>query len=310
VKPAPVDLVVRLVDEVMNGNQLDALDQLCSPQLARRLRTAFRDFRAAFSDWHEHVLEMVTDGRTVVARMRCTGTHRGRWQGLAATGRTVRVDEVYFFRTADDRITGLWGLEDNWTRRRQLAGDDVALGELGSLSNERTPPMRYDDATKLRDGQAAIDALYRFAAGQDLKDAQLFRSAFAPHATLDFTEPAGRFGANIPVMHGRAKIEQILTTLEPLVTSHTVTNPRVETGEDRATLSALVEAQHVTAADPSRRLLLKNTYDVSLVRDGDRFVIEAMTIRNLWFDGEPAVLFGAPTHGHAGNGQRVPDPAA
>ncbi len=27
------------------------------------------------------------------------------------------------------------GLEDTWTRMRQLAGDDVTLGELGSLSD-------------------------------------------------------------------------------------------------------------------------------------------------------------------------------
>jgi hypothetical protein len=42
------------------------------------------------------VREFVADLRTVVARMRCTGTHQGEWQGLAATGRRMRVDEVYF----------------------------------------------------------------------------------------------------------------------------------------------------------------------------------------------------------------------
>jgi hypothetical protein len=42
---------------------------------------------------------------------------------------------VTFVRIADDgRIGGMWGLEDTWTRMRQLAGDDVTLGELGSLS--------------------------------------------------------------------------------------------------------------------------------------------------------------------------------
>lgn len=34
-----------------------------------------------------------------------------------------------------------WGLEDTWTRMRQLAGDDITLRELGSLSDtkERRP---------------------------------------------------------------------------------------------------------------------------------------------------------------------------
>ena len=130
----PTELVQRLIDDVMNGRDLDLLDELCIPALASKLRTAFSTFREAFPDWHQEALEFVTDGRTVVARMRCTGTHHGEWQGLQATGRPMTIDEVYFFRIADGRISGLWGLEDTWTRMRQLAGDDARLGELGSLS--------------------------------------------------------------------------------------------------------------------------------------------------------------------------------
>jgi ketosteroid isomerase-like protein len=126
-------LVRLLVDEAMNGNNLEALDELCSPKLAPKLRAAFTQFRGAFPDWHQELLELVAEGSTVVARFRCTGTHRGAWQGLEPTGRTMRIDEVYFFRFADNRITGMWGLEDTWTRMRQLAGDDATLGELGSL---------------------------------------------------------------------------------------------------------------------------------------------------------------------------------
>jgi predicted ester cyclase len=129
----PKDVVRRLVDDVMNGGDLDVLDELCEPRLAPKLRTAFAEFRAAFPDWHQEVMEVVHEGHTVVARFRCTGTHQGTWQGLAATGRTMNIDEVYFFRFMDDRVSGLWGLEDTWTRMRQLAGDDATLGELGSL---------------------------------------------------------------------------------------------------------------------------------------------------------------------------------
>jgi SnoaL-like polyketide cyclase len=130
---APTELVRRLVDEVINGGELDVLDELCTPTLAPKLHQTFEQFRSAFPDWHQEVREVVTDGLTVVARMSCTGTHRGEWQGLAPTGRAMRVDEVYFFRVSEDRLSGLWGLEDTWTRMRQLAGDDATLGELGSL---------------------------------------------------------------------------------------------------------------------------------------------------------------------------------
>ena len=149
-----------------------------------------------------------------------------------------------------------------------------------------------DATTRLVDTAEVVDALYRFAAGQDLGDRELFRSAFAPHATLDFTQPARRFGGDVPVMDGRETIEGILDVVGPLATTHTVTNPRTTLDGDRATLQALVEAQHVDRADPTRHLLLKNIYDVTAVRDGRRFVIESMIIRTVWSDGDPTVLFG------------------
>jgi ketosteroid isomerase-like protein len=145
---------------------------------------------------------------------------------------------------------------------------------------------------ELVDQRDALDALLRFGAGQDLRDEALFRSAFADDAVLDFTQPAERFGATVPPMKGIEEIARILTTLEPLHTTHTVTNPRVEVDGDTAQLFALVEAQHVRRDDPQRHLLLKNVYWVELSRAGARWVIDAMTIDNVWYDGDPAVLFG------------------
>jgi SnoaL-like domain len=148
---------------------------------------------------------------------------------------------------------------------------------------------------ELRDRHEVVDALLRFAAGQDHENRDLFLSAFAPDATLDFTQPAQRFGADVPVMPDRTTIAGILETLAPLDTTHTVTNPRVTLDGDRATLAALVEAQHVTKAEPYRHLLLKNTYEVDLSRGGDRWVIRRMVIRTVWHDGDASVLFGAAT---------------
>ena len=48
-------------------------------------------------------------------------------------------------------------------------------------------PHQTDPLGTLLDRTEVVDALHRFAAGQDHKDRELFRSAFAPHATLDFT---------------------------------------------------------------------------------------------------------------------------
>ena len=130
----PSDVVRRLVAEVINGGDLDLLEELCVEPLAPKLRQAFAEFRAAFPDWHQEIVELVTEGETVVARFRCTGTQRGAWRGLPPTERRMKVDEVYFVRITDGRIRSLWGLEDTWTRIRQLRGVAGDMGELGSLS--------------------------------------------------------------------------------------------------------------------------------------------------------------------------------
>ena len=133
-RPSPnKQLVHRLVDDVINARRFESLDGLATSRLAPKLRTAFEQFRAAFPDWHQELVELVEEGDTVVARFRCTGTQATDWQGLTATGRAMDVDEVSFIRITDGRISGIWGLEDTWTRIRQLVGDDVTVGELGSL---------------------------------------------------------------------------------------------------------------------------------------------------------------------------------
>jgi len=73
-----------------------------------------------------------------------------------------------------------------------------------------------------------VDAFYRFGAGQDLRDRRLFDSAFTLKAKLDFTGPARRLGASIPVFEGRQAIgDHVFSAIDALDTTHTVTNPRV-----------------------------------------------------------------------------------
>lgn len=144
----------------------------------------------------------------------------------------------------------------------------------------------------LIDRAEVIDALYRFGAGQDLDDTALFESAFVEQSSVDFTGPAARLGAKMQVMKGRDHIVKlIMGTVSHLDTTHTVTNPRVSISGDRASLFALVEAQHIPKGKRGTHLLLKNIYTVSLVRSGSQWKIENMRIDNVWFTGDPKVLF-------------------
>ncbi|MFJ9693730.1 nuclear transport factor 2 family protein [Kitasatospora sp. NPDC101183] len=147
---------------------------------------------------------------------------------------------------------------------------------------------------ELRDRAEIVDALYRFGLGQDLKDRELFASAFSADAELDFRPAAAKWGGEPPVMSGRDFIvDTILSMFTGRVdTTHQVTNPRIAIDGDTARLTALVEAQHLLTADPAVRALLKNPYAVELVRDGHRWVIRRMRIDNTWFTGEPTAIFG------------------
>lgn len=147
---------------------------------------------------------------------------------------------------------------------------------------------------ELRDRVEVLDALHRFGLGQDLKDRALFASAFAADAELDFRPAAAKWGARPPLMSGR---DAIVTTVLGMFTgrvetTHQVTNARIAVDGDTARLTALVEAQHLLAADHGVFALLKNPYDVVLVRDGERWVIRRLRIDNAWFTGDPTRIFG------------------
>ncbi|GGS19381.1 nuclear transport factor 2 family protein [Actinokineospora fastidiosa] len=146
----------------------------------------------------------------------------------------------------------------------------------------------------LGDRVEIIDALYRFGLGQDLPDRDLFASSFAPDAELDFRPAAAKWGAAPPPMTGRdAIVDTILALFAGRVTTtHQVANPRVAVEGDTARLTALVEAQHLLTADHGTFALLKNRYDVDLVRDGDRWVMRRVVIDNVWFTGDPVAIFG------------------
>ncbi len=150
-----------------------------------------------------------------------------------------------------------------------------------------------DRHSDLQDRLEIIDALYRFGLGQDLHDKALFTSAFAEDAVLDFRPAAQKCGLDIPLMTGRETITATILNPETRIdTTHIVTNCRIEQKGNTARLSAFVEAQHLPKDDHSRHTLLKNLYDVLLVKDGERWVIRHLYIDNIWFTGDPAVIIG------------------
>ena len=115
------DTIRRLVAEVFNGHNLDAIDELYSPRLAPGARRWVAPFLASFPDTRMEIVDLIAEGDKVVARFTCSGTNTGDWLGQPATGRRMeKIVEVSIFRFEDGRIAHAWSLEDTLARLQQL----------------------------------------------------------------------------------------------------------------------------------------------------------------------------------------------
>jgi steroid delta-isomerase-like uncharacterized protein len=77
-------------------------------------------FRAAFPDQWWQIEDLIAEGDRVVARTTMTGTHRGDFFGISATGRAVRVSGVHVMRIANGKVAEHWGNNDDLGLMRQL----------------------------------------------------------------------------------------------------------------------------------------------------------------------------------------------
>ena len=77
-------------------------------------------FHAAFPDQWWQIEDVIAEGDRVVVRTTMTGTHRGDFFGIPATGRAVRMTGVHVVRVADGRIAEHWGNNDDLGLLRQL----------------------------------------------------------------------------------------------------------------------------------------------------------------------------------------------
>ena len=127
------DVVRRFVEEVMNGGDLEAADELVAPDHINHDPTApavspgpkgvkelIGIYRAAFPDIRFETGEMICEGDTVAHRWTFTGTHKGEMMGVEPTGRRVEVAGVEMNRVEDGRISASWTVSDSLGLMRQL----------------------------------------------------------------------------------------------------------------------------------------------------------------------------------------------
>jgi steroid delta-isomerase-like uncharacterized protein len=126
-------VVIRFVEEVMNGGDLDAADELVAPDHENHDPTApevrggsegikelIGMYRSAFPDIRFTTGEMICEGDTVAHRWTLTGTHRGALMGVEPTGRSVEVAGVEMNRIENGKISASWTVSDSLGLVQQL----------------------------------------------------------------------------------------------------------------------------------------------------------------------------------------------
>jgi steroid delta-isomerase-like uncharacterized protein len=132
-KPELGALVHRLYQEVFVQGDLGVLDEVMAadvvahdtlppgvgeglPGYARTVRM----FRQAFTDIRYEIHDVLVVGHTVAARMTMTGTHRGEFLGVTASGRPVRYPGMDFFRCRRGKIVEHWANSDDLGLLQQI----------------------------------------------------------------------------------------------------------------------------------------------------------------------------------------------
>jgi steroid delta-isomerase-like uncharacterized protein len=127
-----VVVIARFLEEVINQGRLEQADELVAvdfveldplpgqKQGREGLKEVVGILRSAFPDIYWSVDETVASGDKVVTRFTWTGTHRGTFLGVPATGRSVNVKGVVIDRLAAGKMADSRILMDNFTMMQQL----------------------------------------------------------------------------------------------------------------------------------------------------------------------------------------------
>jgi steroid delta-isomerase-like uncharacterized protein len=131
----------RLYKEVFEHGDLDRADELVHPDCRdlhdpqdrrgpERVKEVASMLRAAFPDQRWDITRLLAEGEHVAMYGAWTGTHRGIFMGIPATGKRVSVNHMYLFRISDGQITEYAAVRDDLDMMRQLGFVPVPVGRL------------------------------------------------------------------------------------------------------------------------------------------------------------------------------------
>ena len=131
------NVISMFIEDVLNQGWLERADDLVVEdfveldplpgQLPGRegLKQVIREMRTSFPDMHWKAEEMIAEGEKVSTRFTWTGTQRGEFIGIPATGRTIAVKGVVIDRLLAGKMVDSRILMDTLGMMQQLGAIPV-----------------------------------------------------------------------------------------------------------------------------------------------------------------------------------------
>jgi predicted ester cyclase len=114
----------RIPLEVLNDGKFDVLDELFAPNFVDHfaqpgvpptregLKQSLKALKTAFPDLRYTIDDAIVCGDQVVHRLSATGTMKGDFMGIPATGKRASWTEIHVGRGVDGRLTEHWAVVD------------------------------------------------------------------------------------------------------------------------------------------------------------------------------------------------------
>ncbi len=126
------ELVRRFNEEVWGKGRLDLIDELFSPDFVDHyqapggppgrdgIKYDVQRVRAAFPDLEIRTEDILCEGDRAALRWSGQGTYQGGFPGISATGISVTMSGMHFYRIRECRIVERWDEFDGTSVMRQL----------------------------------------------------------------------------------------------------------------------------------------------------------------------------------------------
>jgi predicted ester cyclase len=125
-------MIERIPLELLNNNKFELIDEIYSPTYVEHtpqpgvpatregLKQTVIDLKKAFPDLHYTIEDVIEGGDRIVHRLTASGTMKGDFAGMPATGKHATWTEIHIGRVVNGRLTEHWGVIDQLSMLIQL----------------------------------------------------------------------------------------------------------------------------------------------------------------------------------------------